>query len=102
MFSGCVRTVPSDRPSRGQCHQAMGRYQDAVTDLSRAIDLDPGLAWAFAERGETYRRMERHEQALADFRRAIDLDPSLADGGECEAGIGAYAEDQAEPPTAWS
>jgi tetratricopeptide (TPR) repeat protein len=45
--------------TRGQVYQAMGRYEEAVADLTRAIDLDPELAWAVAERGETYRLMGR-------------------------------------------
>jgi len=54
-------------------------HQEAITNLTRAIDLDPDYSWAIAERGETYRLMGRHEEALADFTRAIDLDPSNAE-----------------------
>ena len=53
----------------------MERYGEALADLDRAIELDPGHAWAIANRGYTYRRMERYEGALADLSRAIELDP---------------------------
>ena len=41
--------------SRGQTYRLMGRYDEALADLSRAIELDPGYAWAIAGRGQTYR-----------------------------------------------
>ena len=56
----------------------MERYGEALADLDRAIELDPGHAWAIANRGYTYRRMERYEEALADLSRAIELDPGHA------------------------
>ena len=56
-------------------YREMGRYEEALADFSRAIELDPGNAWAIAVRGETYREMERYEEALADLNRAIELDP---------------------------
>ena len=55
----------------------MARYEEAVADLTRAIGLDPGYAWAFGERGETYRLMGRHEEAVADLTRAIGLNPGM-------------------------
>ena len=56
----------------------MGKYEQALADFDRAIDLDEKMAWAIAERGETYRLMEKYELALADFDRAIDLDEKMA------------------------
>jgi protein-tyrosine-phosphatase len=53
----------------------MERYDDALADFDRAIELDPEYAWLTVERGETYRLMERYDDALADFNRAIELDP---------------------------
>jgi tetratricopeptide (TPR) repeat protein len=63
---------------RGEAFQAMERYDEALADLSRVIELDPSAGWALAARGETYRLMERYDEALADFNRAIELDPSYA------------------------
>jgi tetratricopeptide (TPR) repeat protein len=63
---------------RGQTYSAIGRYEDALADFNRAIELDPGRAWAIAERAQTYRLMERYDDALADLNRAIELDPGRA------------------------
>ena len=54
---------------------SLGRYPEALADLTRAIDLGAGSARTIAFRGEAYRMMEQYEQALADFSRAVDLDP---------------------------
>jgi tetratricopeptide (TPR) repeat protein len=54
----------------------MGRFDEALTDLSRAIELDPNDADYLAHRGKTYRLMGRYDEALTDFNHAIELTPS--------------------------
>jgi tetratricopeptide (TPR) repeat protein len=56
----------------------MERYEDALADFNRAIELKPNYTWTIAHRGETYRQMERYQDALADFDRAIELKPNDA------------------------
>ena len=56
----------------------MQRYDKALADLNRAIELDPADALDIASRGETYRLMGRYEEALADLNRAIELNPGYA------------------------
>src|SRR6266566_2170276 len=51
----------------------MGRYQEALADLDRAIVLNDQNELAFAERGEIYHQMGRYQEALADLDRAIAL-----------------------------
>ncbi len=63
---------------RGECHQLAERYDEALADYTRAIELDPGLAWAIISRGQVYQAMDRYDEALADYNRAVDLDPSDA------------------------
>jgi tetratricopeptide (TPR) repeat protein len=74
----------------------MGRYEEALADFTRAIDLNPEFDWAVASRGETYRAMGRYEEALADFTRAIDLNPkyhwAVASRGETYRLMGRYEE----------
>ena len=64
----------------GNAYRAMGRYEEALADFTRAIELDPADAWAIASRGQTYRLMGRYDEALADFTRAIELDPGRRRG----------------------
>jgi tetratricopeptide (TPR) repeat protein len=56
----------------------MERYEEALADFDRAIELKEDYPWAIARRGETYRDMERYAEALADFDRATELKPDDA------------------------
>jgi tetratricopeptide (TPR) repeat protein len=81
---------------RGRIYRQLVRYDEALTDLTRAIDLDPKSDRAIADRGETYQAMGRYEEALTDLTRAIDLDPkyhwAIADRGETYRLMGRYEE----------
>ncbi len=59
---------------RGQTYRLMKRYEAALQDFDREIELDPKDAWAIARRGITYGLMKRDQGALADFDQAIELD----------------------------
>jgi len=56
----------------------LGRYEEAISALDRAIQLDPDLARAHRARGATLLGLGRYEEALAAFDRAIELDPDDA------------------------
>lgn len=58
---------------RGRIYRQLVRYDEALADFTRAIDLDPKADWAIASRGVTYRQMGRYKDALTDLTRAIDL-----------------------------
>ena len=49
-----------------------------IADLDRAIELDPGLAKAWANRGLAWIDKRGWDRAIADLDRAIALDPRLA------------------------
>ena len=81
---------------RGETYRQMDRYEQALADFDKGIELDPGWQWVIAHRGETYRQMGRYEQALADFDKAIELDPSsgwvIAHRGETYRQMGRYEQ----------
>ncbi|MFD5898658.1 tetratricopeptide repeat protein [Streptomyces sp. NPDC060366] len=60
---------------RGITHRSLGRFDEALADSNRAIEISPD-AGAVANRGETCRLMGRYDEALADFNRAIELVPN--------------------------
>ena len=58
----------------------MGRHEEAVADLTRAIGLNLGYAWAFGSRGQCYQALARYEEAVADLTRAIEPGPGVCLG----------------------
>jgi tetratricopeptide (TPR) repeat protein len=73
----------------------MERYDEALADFNRAIELDES-AWKLASRGRAYQAMGRYDEALADFSRAIELDPgsalALCSRGNTYQAMGRYGE----------
>jgi tetratricopeptide (TPR) repeat protein len=59
---------------RGLTYHLIKRYDEAIADLNRAIELDGDYKWAISNRGETYRLIKRYGEAISDFSRAIELD----------------------------
>src|SRR5260370_14565544 len=81
---------------RGEAYRQQGRFEEAVADLTRAIELDPHYAWAFGSRGEAHRQQGSFKAAVADFTRAIELDPkycwAMAHRGEAYRQQGRFVE----------
>ncbi|WP_152555985.1 tetratricopeptide repeat protein, partial [Chloroflexus sp. MS-G] len=42
---------------RGATYQALKIYEEAYIDLTKAIEIDPNNAWAWAQRGSLFRQM---------------------------------------------
>jgi Flp pilus assembly protein TadD len=66
-----------DKERRGDICRRLGRYDEALTCFSRALDYVPDDAVALSRRGDTFRLLGRNAEALADLTRAIELDPDL-------------------------
>ena len=54
-------------------HSRAGRLREAIDDLSRAIELQPESAGAYAARGESYLKLGDDEKGLSDLDRAAGL-----------------------------
>jgi tetratricopeptide (TPR) repeat protein len=61
--------------NRAQVYAAVGRYDDAVADLTSVIDLFPEESDGYLERGNAHRRAGRVDEALADYDRSIARNP---------------------------
>jgi tetratricopeptide (TPR) repeat protein len=62
---------------RAEAMRRTGYSQQALSELDRAIELDPESAWAIARRGETHRQMECYEEALTDMQHAATLEEGM-------------------------
>ncbi len=53
-------------------------FQDALSDMDRALEMQPGHALALSNRGFTHELLGDHDRAHSDLDRAIALDPNCA------------------------
>jgi tetratricopeptide (TPR) repeat protein len=75
-FRRYTALTPSDPEGFGMIGLAqlkLGNFTEAITQLSRAIDMDPLLASAYLHRSEAYYHKGLFEQAVADSTEAISL-----------------------------
>jgi len=57
-----------------------GEYEEAIVELSKAIELDPEYADAYYNRGLAYNRSGEVAKAISDYEKCIELsdDPEVA------------------------
>ena len=61
---------------RGAEYLKTKRYDEAIADLDKAIELDGKLATAYSDRGVAWRRKGDDARAVADYSEAIRLWPN--------------------------
>ncbi|MBZ0300803.1 MAG: tetratricopeptide repeat protein [Anaerolineae bacterium] len=71
-------TTVEQLTDRGRDCIDMGNYEQAITDLTRAIEQDVNYARAYNNRGVAYRRTGNPQAALTDLNQALVLDPNYA------------------------
>lgn len=87
----------ADRQNRGVTLTNEGRYDEAIAELTKAIELNPRLQAAYYNRGSVYlerakkvyierakkgeydKAIADFDNAIADFSKAIELNPSDVD-----------------------
>ena len=64
--------------NRGFTANGLGRYAEAITDCTKAIALEPGIAETHTIRGRAYSGVGQYDKAIADFTKALEIDPKHA------------------------
>jgi len=59
----------------GDSEGASTRYQSALADFAKYIELAPKDASAYTEHGQTLSELKQYDAALADFNKALELKP---------------------------
>ncbi len=78
--SASIQKTPEKEPTdsqgytnRGILHARKGQHDKAITDLTKAIELNQGDYKAYCNRGEIYKEMGEHAEAIKDADAAIKL-----------------------------
>lgn len=106
-FSGAIKyattpdvsaTLYSAYVDRAIAYKNLQRDNSAISDVDRAIELEPRRAEAYTTRASLFERRSEPERALADYNQALVVDPQsitarwaranfLASRGDVAAGI---------------
>ena len=82
--------------NRARTLYRLNRYDEALQECEKAIQLDPKFAVAYDTRGRILNRRARYDEALQECEKAIQLDPKLAeaydDKGWALYGLNRYQE----------
>ena len=53
----------------------LNKYQEAKSNLKKAIELQPDYAEAYNNLGNAYKEMEEYNEAILVYEKAIELNP---------------------------
>merc|ERR1712232_359372 len=63
--------------NRAACHQKIQRWDEVVSDCTKAIELDSEYVKAYCRRSNAYEQQQKWHDALEDLKKAIEFDPTL-------------------------
>jgi tetratricopeptide (TPR) repeat protein len=69
---------PESHAQLGAVHQSLEDFDSAAAQYGRAIEINPGLFWAYLLRGNAHYHRGALAESCADYRRAFRLDPERA------------------------
>jgi tetratricopeptide (TPR) repeat protein len=58
---------------QGKFYFVMGRYEQALVDLTRLLEFNTNDLFALKYRGETYYMIKKYEESLADLNKLLKI-----------------------------
>ena len=82
--------------SRAFVYNELKKYDEAIEDYNKAIELAPDNAKIYDERGLIYDKLEKYDEAINDFTKAIQIAPNSSkfyrSRGSSYGALGKYDE----------
>ena len=78
LLIGC-RDKSIDHIKRGNDHLNKGESDQAISEFTKAIEINPGFAKAYNNRGWAYYNKGEYDQAIPDYNKALEINPRLAE-----------------------
>src|ERR1043165_6172802 len=61
---------------KGKFYFVMGRYEQALTYLTKLLEFDTSNSFALRYQAETYFMIEKYEESLADLDKLLEINPN--------------------------
>ena len=58
---------------QGKFYFIVGRYEQAIVDLTKLLELETNNTFALRYRGETYFMIEKYEESLVDLNKLLEI-----------------------------
>jgi tetratricopeptide (TPR) repeat protein len=65
--------------NRGNAFLNQGNLDEAISDYSRTLEINPNSALAYNGRGDVYLNQGNLDQAISDYSQAIEIDPKFTE-----------------------
>ena len=62
----------------GRCYRQKGQYEEALTELKKAVDRSPDAYINHAALSAVYILLDREEEALVEAAKALEIDPNFS------------------------
>jgi Tfp pilus assembly protein PilF len=62
---------------KGEFYYSKEKYEEAINEYNKAIELKPDFPNAYKNRGNSYYYLKKYEEAIADYRKAIEIKPDF-------------------------
>ena len=63
----------------GMTYGKNGQYDQAISDYTKALKINPKFAEAYYYRGRTYGEKGQYGRAISDYTKAIEINPGFAE-----------------------
>ena len=63
--------------NKSKNHEIIVDYGSAITDYSKAIELNKNFVFAYFNRGNAYAKSKQFDKAISDYTKALELDRGL-------------------------
>jgi len=64
--------------NRGNAYSDKGQYDQAISDYTKALEINPRYARPYYNRGSAYARKGQYDQAISDYTKALEINPRYA------------------------
>ncbi len=78
LLLGCPGKKDAAHVNRGNDYAEKGQYDQAISEYTKAIELNPRYADAYYNRGNAYHDKGLYDHAIRDYTRATEIDPEHA------------------------
>jgi tetratricopeptide (TPR) repeat protein len=65
--------------NRGNAYSGKGQYDQAISDCTKALEINPRYAKAYNNRGIAYEMKGQYDQAISDYTKALEINPRAAE-----------------------